>query len=38
MNEEHIKAMCKFVVEYGNRPFSRKEKETIKQEIGQSNN
>ena len=36
MNEEQIKQLCKLVVEYGNRPFNREEKELLKQAIEQS--
>ncbi len=37
MNEEYVKMLCKLVVEYGNRPFSRDEKEMLKQAIDHSN-
>ena len=38
MSEEQIKLLCKLVVEYGNRPFNREEKELLKQAINQSRN
>lgn len=33
MTEEQIKMLCKFAVEHGNRPFTRVQKETLKQAI-----
>lgn len=33
MAEEQIKMLCKNIIEYGNRPFTRVEKEVIKQAI-----
>ena len=33
MAEEQIKMLCKNIIEYGNRPFTRAEKEVIKQAI-----
>ena len=38
MTEEQIKMLCKFAVEHGNRPFTREEKEIIKQLIDNSRN
>lgn len=38
MSDEQIKLLCKFIVEYGNRPFTRNEKEVLKQAIDQSAN
>ncbi len=38
MDEEQIKVLCKIVVEYGNRSFSREEKVILKEAIEQSNN
>lgn len=37
MTEEQIKFLCKWAVEYGNRPFTRAEKESIKIAIDKSN-
>lgn len=37
ISEEQIKTLCKLAVEYGNRPFSRNEKEMLKEAIDQSN-
>lgn len=36
MTEEQIKILCKYAVEHGNRPFTREEKEIIKQAIDKS--
>ena len=36
MTEEQIKMFCKNIIEYGNRPFTRSEKEVIKQAIDDS--
>ena len=33
MTEKQIKMLCKFAVEHGNRPFTKEEKEIIKQTI-----
>ena len=38
ISEQQIKIMCKLAVEYGNRPFSKSEKEALKEAIDQSNN
>ncbi len=38
LSEEQIKTLCKLAVEYGNRPFSREEKEALKQMIDKSRN
>ena len=38
ISEEQIKILCKMAIEYGNRPFSKNEKETLKEAIDQSNN
>lgn len=38
LSEEQIKSLCKLAVEYGNRPFSREEKEALKQMIDKSRN
>ena len=38
ISEEQIKILCKMAVEYGNRPFSKSEKEALKEAIDQSNN
>ncbi len=38
MNEEQIKALCKFLVENGNRNLSVIEKELLKQAIDKSHN
>lgn len=37
ISEDQIKLLCKLAVEYGNRPFSRNEKEMLKEAIDQSN-
>lgn len=36
MIEDDIKRMCKFAVEYGNRPLTREQKELLKQAIDKS--
>lgn len=36
ISEEEIKTLCKVAVEYGNRPFSKSEKEALKEAIDQS--
>lgn len=38
MNEKQIKELCKFAVEYGRRPLSHIEKETVKYAIDCSSN
>ena len=38
VNEEQIKAICKFLVEYGNRNLNDVEKELLKQAVDQSHN
>ena len=38
MNEIQIKELCKFAVEYGRRPLSHIEKETVKFAIDYSSN
>ena len=38
ISEEQIKKLCKLAVEYGNRPFSKREKEALKEAINQTNN
>ncbi len=38
ISEDQIKLLCKLAVEYGNRPFSRNEKEMLKEAIDQSSN
>ena len=37
ISEEQIKMLCKLTVEYGNRPFSRSEKEALKEAVDQAN-
>lgn len=38
ISEEQIKILCKLAVECGNRPFSKSEKEALKEAIDQANN
>ena len=38
MNEEQIKAICKFLINTGNRNFTEVEKELLKQAVDQSKN
>lgn len=38
ISEEQIKIMCKLAVECGYRPFSKSEKEVLKEAIDQANN
>ena len=38
MNEEQIKAICKFLVEYGNHSLNDMQKELLKQAVDQSHN
>ncbi len=38
MTEKQIKMLCKFAVEHGNRPFTKEEKEIIKQGVDNSRN
>lgn len=38
MTEKQIKMLCKFAVERGNRPFTKEEKEIIKQGVDNSRN
>ena len=38
MTEQQIKFLCKLAVEKGNRPFTKTEKEMLKQAIDNANN
>ena len=38
MSEEQLKFLCKYVVDNGNRPFTKEEKEVLKQAIDDAQN
>ena len=38
MNEQEIKAFCKLAIENSNRPFTKAEKELLKQAVDCANN
>lgn len=38
ISEKQIKTLCKVAVEYGNRPFTKSEKDALKEAIDQSSN